>query len=118
MKIIIPMSGIGKRFLEADYKMPKPLILVDKKTIIEHICNLFPKEDDYIFVCNKNHLRNTNMKAILKRLKPKSKIISINPHKFGPVYAATKVFDLINNEEEIIGRLKVESAKYFWPAMR
>ena len=102
MKIIIPMSGIGKRFLDAGYKMPKPLILVDKKTIIEHICNLFQKEDDYIFVCNKNHLRNTNMKAVLKRLKPKSKIISINPHKLGPVYAVTKVFDLIKSNEEII----------------
>ena len=60
MKIIIPMSGIGKRFLEADYKMPKPLILVDKKTIIEHICNLFPKEDDYIFVCQQTRLLSCN----------------------------------------------------------
>ena len=42
------------------------------------------------------------MKAILKRLKPKSKIISINPHKLGPVYAVTKVFDLIKSNEEII----------------
>ena len=102
MKIIIPMSGVGKRFIDAGYKTPKPLILVDKKPIIEHICNLFPGEDDYIFICNKNHLKNSNMKAVLKKLKPKSKIISINPHKLGPVYAITKVFDLINNNEEII----------------
>jgi len=29
MQIIIPMSGIGKRFIEAGYKDPKPLIKVD-----------------------------------------------------------------------------------------
>ena len=33
MKIIIPMSGIGKRFVEAGYKDPKPLIYVENKTI-------------------------------------------------------------------------------------
>ena len=44
MHIIIPMSGIGKRFVEAGYRIPKPLIVVDEKPIIEHICNLFPDE--------------------------------------------------------------------------
>jgi len=29
MKIIIPMSGIGRRFLEAGYKDPKPLVDVE-----------------------------------------------------------------------------------------
>ena len=99
MKIIVPMSGIGKRFINAGYKDPKPLIIVDNKTIIEHVCNLFPKENDYIFICNENHLKDTNMKAILKKIKPKSKIVSIKTHKFGPVYAVTKAFDLIKDDE-------------------
>ena len=47
MKIIIPMSGIGKRFVEAGYKDPKPLIKVENKTIIEHVINLFDKETSY-----------------------------------------------------------------------
>ena len=102
MKIIVPMSGIGKRFINAGYKDPKPLIIVDNKTIIEHVCNLFPKENDYIFICNENHLKDTNMKAILKKIKPKSKIVSIKTHKFGPVYAVTKAFDLIKDDEEVI----------------
>ena len=68
MQIIIPMSGVGQRFLDAGYKTPKPLIKVDGKTIIEHVCNLFPKESNYIFICNKFHLRNTNMKKELLKL--------------------------------------------------
>ena len=51
MKIIIPMSGIGKRFIEAGYDLPKPLIIVENKPIIEHVINLFPNEE-YIFICN------------------------------------------------------------------
>ncbi len=35
MKIIIPMSGIGKRFVEAGYQDPKPLIKVENKFNIE-----------------------------------------------------------------------------------
>ena len=102
MQIIIPMSGVGQRFLDAGYKTPKPLIKVDGKTIIEHVCNLFPKESNYIFICNKFHLKNTNMKKELLRLKPNSQIVAINPHKFGPVYAISKVFNLINDDDETI----------------
>ena len=36
MHIIVPMSGIGKRFIDAGYKDPKPLIVIDGKPIIEH----------------------------------------------------------------------------------
>ena len=47
MKIIIPMTGIGKRFIDAGYTTPKPLIEVDGKPIIEHVVSLFPNEKDY-----------------------------------------------------------------------
>jgi UTP-glucose-1-phosphate uridylyltransferase len=34
IQLIIPMSGIGKRFIDSGYEDPKPLILVDDKPII------------------------------------------------------------------------------------
>ena len=43
MHIVIPMSGMGNRFINAGYTVPKPLIMVDGKPIIEHVCNLFQK---------------------------------------------------------------------------
>lgn len=96
------MSGVGQRFINAGYKTPKPLIKVEKRTIIEHVCNLFPGENDFIFICNKEHLKKTNIKKVLKKLKPKSKIISIDQHKKGPVYSISKIFNLIKNQEVII----------------
>ena len=96
------MSGIGKRFLSAGYKEPKPLIKVENKTIIQHVCNLFPKERDFIFICNKKHLQETNMKKILKKIRPKSKIIGIDQHNLGPVFAVSQIFSLIADNEEII----------------
>ena len=102
MHIIIPMSGIGKRFIEAGYKVPKPLIRVDEKTIIEHVCNLFPDENKFTFICNSKHLADTNIKQVLQSIKPNSNIIGIPNHKKGPVYAVSLVNEVIENDEEVI----------------
>lgn len=102
MHIIIPMSGIGKRFIEAGYKVPKPLIRVDEKTIIEHVCNLFPDEDKFTFICNSKHLADTNIKQVVQSIKPNANIIEIPKHKKGPVYAVSLVNEIIEDDEEVI----------------
>ncbi len=102
MHIIIPMSGMGKRFVEAGYRIPKPLIAVDEKPIIEHICNLFPDESKFTFICNSKHLAETNMRQVLQNIKSQSNIVEIQNHKKGPVYAVSLVKDLIEDDEEVI----------------
>ena len=102
MHIIIPMSGMGKRFVQAGYRIPKPLILVDEKPIIEHICNLFPNENKFTFICNSKHLAETNMRQVLQNIRPKSNIVEIHNHKKGPVYAVSLIKDLIEDDEEVI----------------
>ena len=62
MQIVIPMSGFGERFRIAGYTIPKSLIIVEGKTIIQHIVEMFSKEDDFIFICNKDHLADPEYK--------------------------------------------------------
>lgn len=102
MHIIIPMSGIGKRFIEAGYSSPKPLIVIDGKPIIEHVCDLFPGETKFTFICNSKHLAETNIREVLLKIKPNANIVEIPNHKKGPVYAISLVEDLIEDEEEVI----------------
>jgi len=102
MHIIIPMSGIGKRFINAGYKDPKPLIVVDGKPIIEHVCDLFPNEDKFTFICNSKHLAETNMREVLLSIKPTANIVEIPNHKKGPVYAVSLIENLIEDDEEVI----------------
>lgn len=102
MQIVIPMSGIGKRFIDAGYKDPKPLIEIDGIPIIEHVVNMYPGESNFIFICNSDHLANTHMSAVLERIAPTGQIIEIAPHKKGPVYAVTQIFDLLDQEQEVI----------------
>jgi len=76
----------------------KPLIKVDGRPIIEHVVNMFSNEDDFVFICNKQHLETTDMRNHLERICPKGKIIPIAPHKLGPVYAVLQAESEIQND--------------------
>ena len=103
MQIIIPMSGLGQRFINTGYTDPKPLIIVDNKPIIEHVINLFPKETNFSFICNDKHLKETNMKNILNNISPSGKIYEVPVKgREGPVHAVSLIFDNINDDEEVI----------------
>ena len=103
VQVIIPMSGIGKRFIDAGYKEPKPLIEVDGKPIIEHVIELFPGESDFTFICNDKHLRETNMYSVLQNICPTSKIHDVSvENRQGPVHAVSLIYDNIDDDKEVI----------------
>ena len=89
MQLVIPMSGFGERFRREGYKVPKPLIEIEGKPIISHVVDIFPKIEKVIFICNKEHINSKEftLRNTLKKLAPKSKIVEIDPHKKGPIYA-------------------------------
>jgi len=103
-QIIIPMSGFGERFRRAGYKVPKPLIEVDGKPIIAHVIEMFPNEEDFIFICNNDHLLDEayNMREIILEYCPTAQIIGIDSHKLGPVYAVSKIFDKISKDRPVV----------------
>ena len=102
MHVVIPMSGMGNRFVIAGYLDPKPLIVVDNKPIIEHVCDLFPGESKFTFICNSKHLSETNLRQVLLGIKPNAKIVEIPNHKKGPVYAVSLIEEFIEDDEEVI----------------
>lgn len=102
MKIVIPMSGAGDRFRRAGYAEPKPLIRVDGRPMIEHVIEMFPGEDDFVFVCNTEHLRTSPLADVLRKAKPGGVIVAIEPHKLGPVHAVCQALDHLDDDEEVI----------------
>ena len=104
MQIIILMAGESIRFKKAGFKIPKFLLKINNKFVIEHIVDLFPGEKNFLFICNKKHLSNKKIQlaSILKKKCPRGKIISINSHKFGPVFSVSKIINHINDKEPII----------------
>ena len=103
IQLIIPMSGIGKRFIDAGYKDPKPLIEIDGYPIIKHIIDLFPGVTDVSFICNEKHIKDTNMKYILESISPGCKIYEVsNENRKGPVDAVYQIKDKIKDDCEVI----------------
>lgn len=103
VQVIIPMSGLGQRFVDAGYSDPKPLIIVDNKPIIEHVVNLFPDETNIKFICNDLHLKTTNMVNVLKETCPTCEIYEVPvKDREGPVHAVSLIYDNINDDDEVI----------------
>lgn len=102
MQIIIPMSGLGTRFIAAGYTDPKPLIKIGRKPMIEYIIDNFPGEKDFLFICNQQHLDSTVMRSELNRIMPTGKIVGITSKKLGPVWAVTQAFNYIKDNEPVI----------------
>lgn len=105
MKIIIPMTGYGSRFVAAGYKELKPFIPVQGYPIIEWIIRgMYPNETDILFICRKEHLdKNPEMESYLKNLVPTATIVAIEDWvKKGPVFDVLRASDFILDEEPCI----------------
>ena len=102
MKVIIPMSGMSSRFSTAGYTIPKYLIEIDGKKVIEHIIDLYPKDSDFIFIINNKHENETDIVEVLEELVDNRIIATIPSHKKGPVFSVSTFEDFIDDEEQVI----------------
>lgn len=104
MKIVMPMAGLGSRFKIEGYDIPKPLIEVNGKTLVEHSVESLDIDGDYIFITRKfdNEKHNEELSKILKKLKPNCVEIRIDQMTRGAVETALFARTLINNNEELI----------------
>jgi NDP-sugar pyrophosphorylase family protein len=118
VKIVIPMSGTGRRFQQAGYATPKPLIPVDGKPMIAHVLGMFPGETDFVFVCNREHLETTALRAVLEGLAPRGRIVAIEPHKLGPVHAVLQAADLIADNEPVVVNYCDFAVEWDWAALK
>ena len=97
------MSGMSNRFIAAGYTIPKYLIEVDGKTVIEHIIDLYPKDTEFVCILNRKHHDETiAVDLLLQKLTEGSTIRVVEPHKFGPVYSVLQILDCIEDDEPVI----------------
>lgn len=104
MNILIPMAGLGSRFLSQGYDLPKPLIEVKGKTLIEHSVNTLDIDGRYIFITRKyeNPEYNIKLSSILASLGVDYIEVTIDSVTSGAAETCLKVKQYINNEEPLI----------------
>ena len=77
LNIIIPMAGEGSRFKDAGYTVPKPLIPLGNKTMIETVVDNLNISANYIFIVRDSYIKDYNIDSLLKRISPRCEIVSV-----------------------------------------
>lgn len=104
LNIVIPMAGRGSRFADAGYELPKPLIDVNGKPMIEVVTeNIRPKcEHRYIYICQEEHLKKYNLSDELERMSPGCHIITIDHITEGAACTVLLAEKYIDNNDEMM----------------
>jgi len=102
MNVLIPMAGAGKRFFDAGYIFPKPLIEIDNKPMIQWVIESLNLKANYIFIIQKEHQEKYNIKSVLKILQPNCKIIELDHLTEGAACTTLLAKEYINNDDPLI----------------
>mgnify|MGYP002639702565 FL=1 len=102
MKVLIPMAGRGKRFEDAGYSFPKPIIEVNGKPMIQIIIENLNFSDQHIFITRKEHMEKYSIKEMLNLIRKNSEILTVNEITEGAACTVLLAKELINNDEELI----------------
>lgn len=80
LNIVIPMAGRGSRFAKEGYVMPKPLIDVHGKPMIEVVTNNIRPECEhrFIYLCLQEHLEKYDLANRLKEMSPNCIVVPVN----------------------------------------
>ena len=102
MNVLIPMAGAGKRFFDAGYVFPKPLIEIDNKPMIQWVIESLNLNANFIFIIQKEHQEKYNIKSVLKILQPNCKIIELDHITEGAACTTLLAKEFINNSDPLI----------------
>lgn len=104
MQLVIPMSGVGQRFKEKGYKLPKPLIPISGRPMVQHVVEMFPGVEDVLFIVNKEHFADSslNLEARLMKIAPNAEVKVIEPHKLGPAWAIKQASESIKLDVPVV----------------
>jgi len=101
MNIVIPMAGLGNRFRDSGFDLPKPLIDINGVSMIEKAIRSLDIEGRYIFIIRETDYSNDLCK-ILTNVVPDCIIKKIYHVTDGPACTVNHVREYINNSSELI----------------
>lgn len=104
LNIVIPMAGRGSRFVKEGFVLPKPLIDVNGKHMIEIVIhNLKPTcEHRFIFVCQSEHLEKYNLRTIFANACDNFEIVTIDGITDGAAITVLKAREFFENNDSLM----------------
>jgi NDP-sugar pyrophosphorylase family protein len=105
LNIVIPMAGQGSRFIKAGYVLPKPLVNIEGKSMIQRVIeNIKPEiNHKFIFICREDqYLRHNLNELFATHTNNNFSVITLSSSTQGAVCTILRAIKEINNEEDLL----------------
>lgn len=102
LNVLIPMAGAGSRFQQHGYKLPKPLIDVNGKPMIQTVVENLNIDAHYIFIVQKTHYEQYSLKYLLNLIAPGCDIVQVEGVTEGAACSTLLAKDYINNGNPLL----------------
>ncbi len=104
LNIVVPMAGRGSRFVQAGYKMPKPLIDIYGHPMIEYVVkNIRPEQEHrFVFICQQEHLEKYDLAHTLERIAPGCAVVTVDHITEGAACTVLLAKRYIDNSEPLM----------------
>jgi HAD superfamily hydrolase (TIGR01509 family) len=101
MNVLIPMAGAGSRFEKVGYKLPKPLIDVRGKPMIQVVVENLNMDAHFIYVVQASHRRSFNLDIFLNAITPKCTIVEVDGITEGAACTVLLAKEYIDSENPL-----------------
>jgi len=96
---LVPMAGAGRRYLDAGYTIPKPLIPVAGRPMVVRAAACLPLPDLWIFVCRQEHILEYQIDAELKKAFQPAEILSVERLTEGQLSTCLLARNLLEDDD-------------------
>lgn len=104
IRIVVPMGGEGRQFVERGYTFPKPLVEIAGEPLIEIVVkNLTPScAHQFVFVCKQDHVQNYALGDVLALVAPGCRIVTMMKPTAGALCSVLLGMEHLNHEDELL----------------
>jgi NDP-sugar pyrophosphorylase family protein len=96
------MAGLGSRFADKGYDLPKPLIKFFGKPMIQHVVESLAIDGQYIFLVQKAHRVKYHLDDVLDEIAPGCSVIEVDGLTEGAASTSLLAKDLINSQTPLV----------------
>jgi NDP-sugar pyrophosphorylase family protein len=101
VNIVIPMAGLGSRFPRDKFYLPKPLIDVNGKPMIQRAIESLDIDGQYHFILRNDEFLSITRDVIGKIVKDPI-FVTVDQTTEGPACSVLLLKDYINNDDELV----------------
>jgi dTDP-glucose pyrophosphorylase len=102
LNVLIPMAGAGSRFEQAGYVLPKPLIEVNSKPMIQAVVENLNFDSKHTFIVQKSHRSKYNLDFMLGLVSPGCNVVEVDGLTEGAACTTLLAKDIINNDNPLV----------------